>query len=110
MDDRAKHIQLLNDTFRLDPQRWGKLFITAGIEERGAAFVEKAILAAKVFDIFTPDNDPYGEHDFASFVVDGITCYFKIDYYDKQMECGSDDPADQAKTLRVMTVALMEEY
>ena len=51
-------IRELNDTFRLDPQRWGRLMITCGLQEMGAAFVEKAIIAARTFDRFTSDNDP----------------------------------------------------
>src|ERR1700680_3855814 len=79
-------IKLLNDAFRLDPQRWGRLMITSGLQAMGTAFVEKAILAARTFDGFTSANDPHGEHDFASFVIDGTACYFKIDYYDKTMQ------------------------
>ena len=34
------------------------------------------------FDAFTPDNDPYGEHDFGSFSYAGETFFWKWDYYD----------------------------
>jgi hypothetical protein len=33
------------------------------------------------FNEFTSDNDPYGEHDFAAFDLDGERFNFKIDYY-----------------------------
>jgi len=106
----AARIRELNDAFRLDPQRWGRLMITCGVQEMGAAFVEKAIIAARTFDRFTPDNDPHGEHDFASMIIDGTTVFWKIDYFDKRMEYGSEDPADSRKTTRVLTVMLAEEY
>ena len=30
-------IRLLNDTFRLDPHRWGVLVVTSGVQAKGAA-------------------------------------------------------------------------
>jgi Protein of unknown function (DUF3768) len=50
------------------------------------------------FAKFEPANDPYGEHDFGAVDVAGQKFFWKIDYYDKAMEMGSDDPADPAKT------------
>jgi hypothetical protein len=62
------------------------------------------------FDDFTPDNDPYGEHDFGSFEADGHKVFFKIDYYDKALAYGSENPADPAVTERVLTIMLASEY
>ena len=103
-------IRLLNDTFRLDPLKWGRLMTTAGLNAKGQQFANKAVMAARTFDAFTRANDPHGEHDFASFDVDGTTCFFKIDCYDKNLQYGSPDPEDPTVTTRVMTVALMSEY
>lgn len=103
-------IRELNDEFRASPQRHGRLVVTAGVNELGAAFLEKAICRVCTFDEFTEDNDPHGEHDFGSFVLEGETLFWKIDYYDKRMEYGSEDPADPDKTTRVLTIMLAEEY
>jgi len=67
------------------------------------------------FDSFTSDNDPYGEHNFGSFEHEGKKIFWKIDYYDRASfgigrDMGSDDPSDAAKTLRVLTVMLADEY
>jgi len=59
---------------------------------------------------FTPDNDPYGEHDFGSVEHAGKTIFWKIDAYDRRLKFGSPDPADEAVTTRVLTVMLAEEY
>jgi hypothetical protein len=34
----------------------------------------------------------------------------KIDYYDPSMEFGSEDPSDNTKTCRVMTIGLASDY
>jgi hypothetical protein len=59
---------------------------------------------------FTDDNDPYGEHDFGSFGLCNRKFFWKIDYYDPQLEYGSEDPTDPQKTTRVLTLMLAEEY
>jgi hypothetical protein len=64
----------------------------------------------KAFNVFIEDNDPNGEHDFGSFEIDGRKLFFKIDYYDKDMRYGSEDPSDPSQTARVLTLMLAEEY
>ncbi len=60
--------------------------------------------------VFTPDNDPFGEHDFGAFEQNGERIVWKIDYYDLAMEFGSPDPADPYQTTRVLTIMLAGEY
>ena len=62
------------------------------------------------FKDFTDDNDPHREHDFGRFEYADSAFFWKIDYYDKKLEYGSEDPADQTKTTRVLTIMLVEEY
>jgi len=64
----------------------------------------------RIFDDFSEDNDPHGEHDFGSFELANFTFFWKIDYYDERCEFGSEDPADLAKTTRVLTIMLSREY
>jgi hypothetical protein len=64
----------------------------------------------QMFEAFTPDNDPHGEHDFGSFTLDGVLVYWKIDYYDPAIKNGSANPADEAATCRVFTLFLASEY
>jgi Protein of unknown function (DUF3768). len=68
------------------------------------------IVSLKGFNSFTPDNDPYNEHDFFSFDFKNQKLFFKIDYYDLNKEHGSEDPSDPGVTHRVMTVMCANEY
>ena len=61
-------------------------------------------------DAFTPDNDPYGEHDFGSFRYAGETIFWKFDYYDVDLQMHSPDPSDATVTARVLTIMLADEY
>lgn len=63
-----------------------------------------------MFNRFEPGNDPYGEHDFGSFNHNVDTIFWKIDYYDKAMKYGSEDPSDATKTKRLMTIMYAYEY
>jgi hypothetical protein len=84
--------------------------ITAGIRTLGAEGAAGVLAAVAVFDAFSDDNDPYGEHDCAILTVDGHRVMFKIDYYDRDLAYHSPDPSDPTVTERVMTVMLASEY
>jgi hypothetical protein len=88
----------------------GQVVLTQGILALGDEQAAAALRMVKEFNVFTEDNDPYGEHDFGSFVLDKKTIYWKIDYYDMNLEFRSEDPSNEAKTTRVLTVMLADEY
>jgi len=106
-----ERIRDLNDTFRktLDPTL-GRMMLTAGVNALPSDVRAMAIRKVATFDAFNVDNDPHGEHDFGSFDLAGDKFFFKLDYYGPSLEVGSDDPADPAKTTRVLTLMLAEEY
>ena len=102
-------IALLNDAFRRT-FAGGKVTMTAGVYAPPDMVKAAALQKSATFDAFTDDNDPYGEHDFGSFELCGRKFFWKIEYYDRDMQYGSEDPSDPAKTTRVMTVMLASEY
>jgi Protein of unknown function (DUF3768) len=42
--------------------------------------------------------------------VEGERYFWKVDYYDLTMDCGSEDPSDPAVTTRVLTIGHMSDY
>lgn len=107
--EKAKHVRVLNDNFR-SSFIGGQVVMTAGVNELPMDVKAEILLKVRSFDDFTGGNDPYGEHDFGFFEAAGETLYWKIDYYDIDCRYGSEDPADPAKTTRVLTIMLAAEY
>lgn len=107
-DKQSSRIRDLNDAFRKAMPR--DVYLTAGVAALPAEIQTEAIWRVKTFDAFTEDNDPRGEHDFGAFNIEGQKFFWKIDMYDQNLEFGSNDPADESKTRRVLTILLAEEY
>ena len=115
MSDQATvRIRELNDQFRQSigtASPLGKIYMTAGVVALGEPFGLRTIAAIKAFDAFTSDIDPHNEHDMVRVTVDAVIVWGKIDYFSSDdPDLGSEDPADPAKTERVMTIMLPEEY
>jgi major membrane immunogen (membrane-anchored lipoprotein) len=114
----ANQIRNLNDTFRkLEPfeaqvKGLGRWIFTSGVSALVASCPDQYQLVKMVqtFNEFTEGDDPHGEHDFFALEFMGSKVLVKIDYYDKAMEYGSEDPADASKTTRVMTLMTASEY
>jgi hypothetical protein len=109
MDTKTARIRALNDQLR-QHLTGGMAVITPGVAVLGPAAVERIVKTIAVFDDFCHANDPYEEHDFGAFEVDGHTVMFKIDYFDRELSMYSTDPADSSVTQRVITIMLAEEY
>src|SRR5438309_756455 len=105
----ADKIRELNDTVRTT-MTGGRVMMTAGVDAVPSDVKAMVIRRVATFSDFTPDNDPHGEHDFGSFTLVGRKFFWKIDYYDKRCEFGSEDPSDPQKTTRVLTIMLAEDY
>lgn len=100
-------IRTLNDAFR-STFIGGNVVVTRGISALGN--LEALIDQVQRYDNFAEDSDPHGEHDFGSLVFEREKIFWKIDYYDSQLDQGSPDPADASQTTRVLTVMLASEY
>ena len=85
-----------------------RVVVTRGIQ--AMADVPEVLDQVHRYDAFTPNNDPYGEHDFGAITYKGHRIFWKIDCYDSNLTGGSINPADPSVTARVMTVFLASEY
>ena len=107
---RTVKIAALNDLCRRAMGIAGRVVQTSGIAalppKDQSAIREKV----ETFNVFTPDNDPYGERDFGAFEHNGQRIFWKIDYYDTTLSKGSEDPSDPRQTVRVLTIMLASEY
>ena len=107
--ERRLQIRALNDRLRI--RRLGGFFnITQGVKALGheCHLVIRQRIAE--FDDFNFNNDPFGEHDFGKLTVDGHKLFWKIDYFDINVEYHSPDPADPKVTRRSLTIMLASEY
>lgn len=102
-------IRKLNDELRTT-FLGGRIMMTTGINALPYRTKAAVLTAVRNFSDFTPENDPHQEHDCALFTVDGHRCMFKIDYYDENLEYGSEDPTDPSKTVRVLTIMHASDY
>jgi Protein of unknown function (DUF3768) len=102
-------IALLNDAFRTTFSG-GRVMMTSGVYELPDCVKAEALVQVAKFSKFTADNDPHDEHDFGSFDLVGRKFFWKIDYYDKDLVNGSEDPGDPERTTRVLTLMLAGEY
>ena len=109
MTKHSDRIRALNDDLRTKGTG-GDIVVTRGLLAQGAEILAAVFAAVQGFDAFTPDNDPYGEHDCALVEVAGLRVLFKIDYYNVSLSGHSPDAADAQCTRRVMTLMLADEY
>jgi len=108
-ETQADRIRALNDAFR-QSFVGGRVMVTSGTRSLSDTDRLALFAAVKGFDAFTPDNDPYGEHDFGSVEIAGGKFYWKLDCYDLHCLGHSPNAADPAVTTRVLTIMRAEEY
>lgn len=107
----ARRIAQLNDAFRSNPTNGaGRFVMTRSVIDLPSEIVACAVAVMTNFKDFTEDNDPYGEHDFGAFDIQGHKFFWKIDYYDETCTYGSENPADEEKTTRHLVLMLSSDY
>ena len=103
-------IRDLNDAMRRAGPSCGRWMMTQGVMAEGPEFILLAMRAVQTYSAFDSGNDPYGEHDFGAFDLAGHRLFWKIDYYDRELRYGSNDPSDPTLTTHVLTLMLASEY
>jgi hypothetical protein len=90
-----------NDHFR-KTLSGSRVMLTAGVADSEDQI--KILDAVRSFNLFTMDNDPYREHDFAFFKVGTEKFFFKFNYFDDSYEFFQEDGH------RVLMIGRADEY
>jgi hypothetical protein len=107
---KTAKIAELNDLCRKAMGITGRLLQTEGINALPPEDQSRIREKVEMFDAFTADNNPHGERDFGSIEHNGEKVFWKIDYYDRSLQYGSEDPSSPKLTARVLTIMLASEY
>ena len=102
----------LNDKLRQNIFNSGKdkVILTQGVSHLPFDEQLKILIKVKDFNDFTPDNNHWGENDFGKLEHNNTDYFWKIDYYNRDMDAGSDDPSNLDITTRVLTIMRADEY
>ena len=115
MTDRISRIAELNDRCRQGRDPGARIVITASclaMLAAGGGLEAELRVQAEIFVAiqhyrFGADDDP--EHRRGEVLISDHPVRFVIDYYDRSLEWGSQDPSDPEVTTRVMTIMLPED-
>ena len=106
---KSREIAAINDLAR-QTFLFCRLVFSQGLLRLEEHDLEQVVSLVRSFSDFTPDNDPYGEHDFGMVEYQGEKYFWKFDYYDRTETYGSPEPSDPEETTRVLTIFLSSEY
>ena len=106
---RAEAIARLNDHLR-KTGKGGTIMVTRSVMHLDGFDPALLVASLAAYDGFDADNNPHGERDFGDLALFGTDLLWKIDYYDAELQFGSNDPADSAVTKRVLTVMTAADW
>ena len=124
--EQAARIARLNDLARRAMGVACTVVATAGFRSLSDADQSCVRELIETFEAFEEDNDPHGERDFGCVYQLGNgrwtterprvredereRVFWKLDYYDRDLQFASDDAANPDITRRVLTIMLADEY
>lgn len=116
INETTKRVARLNDIFRasilkpVSEQCLGKIFCTASIMALPEEDINHIAEKVSLFDNFNEGNDPYGEHDFGSFIFNDDKVYWRIDYEDPSLEYQPKDKSEPNEPNRILTIMFSYEW
>ena len=124
--EQTARIARLNDLARRAMGVACTAVATAGFRSLPESDQSRVRELIETYDAFDDDNDPHGERDFGTIyqLGDGRwtterprarddereRVFWKFDYYDRDLQFGSEDAANPAVTRRMLTIMLADEY
>ena len=124
--EQTARIARLNDLARRAMGIASTVVATVGFRSLSEADQSRVRELIETYNAFDEDNDPHSERDFGTIYQLGDSCwtterprlcdderervFWKFDYYDRDLQFSSEDAANPAVTLRVLTIMLSDEY
>ena len=124
--EQTARIARLNDLARSAMGVACTAVATVGFRSLSASDQSRVRELIETFDAFDEDNNPHGERDFGCVyqLGDGRwtterprsrddeceRVFWKLDYFDRDLQFASEDAANPAVTRRVLTIMLADEY
>ena len=124
--EQTARIARLNDLARRAMGVACTAVATVGFRSLSASDQSSVRELIETYDAFDEDNDPHGERDFGTIyqLANGRwtterprlredereRVFWKLDYYDCDLQFGREDAANPAITRRVLTIMLSDEY
>ena len=90
----------------------GRMHLTSSLAMVEDGLALEAVQAVGAFEIFEPENDPDGWHDFGAVDIRGEKIFWKIDLYeaDSDFHYGAEAPDNPATTMRVLTIMMAHDW
>lgn len=90
----------------------GRMHLTSSLAMAEDGLALEAVHAVGEFDVFEPENDPDGCHDFGAVDIRGQKVFWKIDLYeaDSNFRYGAEAPDNPATTMRVLTIMMASDW
>jgi hypothetical protein len=90
----------------------GRMHLTSSLATAEDGLALEAVQAVGEFDVFEPENDPDGCHDFGAVDIRGQKVFWKIDLYeaDSDFRFGAEAPDNPATTVRVLTIMMASDW
>jgi len=90
----------------------GRMHLTSSLAMAEDGLALEAVQAVGEFDVFEPENDPDGSHDFGAVDIRGEKVFWKIDLYEagSDFRYGAEAPDNPATTMRVLTVMMASDW
>ena len=90
----------------------GRMHLTSSLAMAEDGLALEAVQAVGEFDVFEPENDPDGCHDFGAVDIRGQKVFWKIDLYeaDSDFRYGAETPDNPATTIRVLTIMMASDW
>jgi hypothetical protein len=90
----------------------GRMHLTSSLAMAEDGLALEAVQAVGAFEIFEPENDPSGWHDFGAVDIRGEKIFWKIDLYeaDSDFRYGAEAPDNPSTTMRVLTIMMASDW